>query len=1717
MDQIFPSESQPTSPQIFPDQAASPAPEHSEEQNHVTAQLAALAINHNKDSNEPYATTVARVEEQMATGGESSVRQQIGVMQKASQVKDLQAQQAAILARPYSPESAGKLKDNIDQQLDVQMSEPNPNALEIEGIKSAQAMAWSDNKQASIATLHKPDDLDNMRNNVTKAAIFARKADELEQRYKNEGVVSKVVDMLSFPFQTWYAERQAFGSGGILPGTTIYRDVNHLWSLPMDQFSNELNNVVDRVDRNSGLLSTNAGVTMAVMHNLGLSGVALNAFNSDIWAAVDLASLPGGERALKIAGGTVGLLRAVGNPRGAAGTIVEQLVKDQRGLAPTTGGTVPVHAPATAIGELLPEVATTKLIGEATGLSGTLTRKLTELTQVIDTVTAKLRLRTERLTDEQAAAQYATTAKQLAGRLTHDHVLDVKDAKIVRVGDLQEVRDQAARDALNSTTEIGTNKVWESVPDDTSIGWREIARDDLQNVDEQGMVESVAFADKNGNLLTPEEEAFENEGGAVQKPEKIVVTKTEAQPKTYDVERMESEGGTVPAFKKEGLEVSEPQPKTYDIERMESEGGMNPRVAATQLRVFPPGRFEYGIDEPTGIRTVSALVGDPNGDGGYQTLEQAQLGITQRGWDPRDVNIVKVDNEFAIRVTQMVPETSVITPAMKAKDLPSTFHGFVFWKNANDMLHEMFAGPLVRQMHVASALEDRVAKPLQRNIQKLSRASKKSVEAVINLGYREENPASQSGLGKWYNPNEYAEKFAKVKGRAPTDDEVVAYYSFKELYDWDFNIRNDTVWTSKARQGWGTMSVAQNPESGFQLARTNARLVNRPRFDDITVYDVEQNRHIGAGTDTEDLQKRWQSGEYNLFQTETHFDIPNGDKGEYILSPKSGSTFGPLERKQLPYVVGGYHRQYRAKFFAKQAMSQMLSPEAGGKEVWLQPLTHRAFISKTAGEEWAANQESARLLYNRLIGNFKQQVVEKGGAVPRNEIHRLTTDELLTFQKSDAGSFEKFHDLVKQGKISKDHPFEVLYDRSMPSAMAQSDPNVARWFQNDMPEYERELITNGRMYYSPQGDHLLDETGKEAPVLSPFKTLDRALANAIKTKALWDYNTKVIEEWTRMAREAGILDENALGSDRSAQNAFVNGRLKITQRGTTDQADAFQALENMRRIHKRLLNYKTPDMAQADMAVRRFANWAEGKGGKFGDWAAAKAFDINDTRPLQAIRAFVYDTTIGMFNPVRLWLHSMTAVAAMTVHPIYGRAAGYMAPFLRLMDQNGSEALVDHFASYGKAITGFDPAEFKQMVQEYKRSGISTTGNDQIMLDSSGLMRWAGQLRDRGRIFMKMAEGYNRAVGWQIAWRKVVDEFPELERGSEEFINKVHVVADDMTNNQTIASRSGWQTGFASTVTQFMQYQARMLERMLPKVLGGSERATPGMKIRLAAGQAIMYGAAGIPLAGSLLAVARDQYQQATGKDLDPDTWREASKGLFDTLLYLNTGSDTDVADRAGIGAAWGHFFSDMANGRMESVLQFAGGPTGEILDSGYQTLNKIALYYRAQQVDTLGPEQFALIAMDLGKFMQTMTTAQKEYWMMKTGYLQDLKTGQPIVPATTQDEMLVALGIPLRVERERFDFLNDEESRADLARETGKTLSMFDRNAMAALQNGDDRGFTYWSNMAAGLMQVYRDDPRLQQEIVQQSYQLDKQIIPEWDQMMSRIQKNTGIQQEFK
>jgi hypothetical protein len=241
---------------------------------------------------------------------------------------------------------------------------------------------------------------------------------------------------------------------------------------------------------------------------------------------------------------------------------------------------------------------------------------------------------------------------------------------------------------------------------------------------------------------------------------------------------------------------------------------------------------------------------------------------------------------------------------------------------------------------------------------------------------------------------------------------------------------------------------------------------------------------------------------------------------------------------------------------------------------------------------------------------------------------------------------------------------------------------------------------------------------------------------------------------------------------------------------------------------------------------------------------------------------------------------------------------------------------------------GWKPEEFSESVRAMREVGYDAVGREHAWKDNIADPQMFGNpnggFLDKGSFFFNEGERTNRIISWHTAYREWREANPLKTLDANE-MRTVLNRADLFGLNMTRASAAGWQKGLLSIPTQFLSYNARMMDQFLGK------RLTPMEKTRAFAMYSAMYG---IPSAASAVTgyTFYDDIRKTAlerGWNTDDTMFKALHEGVLSTMVSLATGTDYNIANRYGPGGM--KPIKELMTGD-KSLVELVGGASGSIV-----------------------------------------------------------------------------------------------------------------------------------------------------------------------------------------
>jgi hypothetical protein len=548
--------------------------------------------------------------------------------------------------------------------------------------------------------------------------------------------------------------------------------------------------------------------------------------------------------------------------------------------------------------------------------------------------------------------------------------------------------------------------------------------------------------------------------------------------------------------------------------------------------------------------------------------------------------------------------------------------------------------------------------------------------------------------------------------------------------------------------------------------------------------------------------------------------------------------------------------------------------------------------------------------------------------------------------------------------------------------------------------------------------------------LDPVVSIERDFAKGVNYMAEREYSYKALDGFMKGAKANKVITN----LDNIEKLPLVE---QIKRAEFLDSPTGRKFMTERRVIMNRLS--ETNEFAQV------WNSRMQGFGEFIFDKTKIDYIDKTSFRPDVALRSFAFDLKLGLFNIDQLIVQSSSALNIMAISPVYGlkSAASYMP--LRIAMVNTNPDVLKALYKRSKAFIGMSEKEFLESVDYMYRSGRFQVNQNISEINSTydvtrGVVR---SIREKGRVFFNEGDRVVRLMATNVAYREFRKAYPTLDvatdagfRVMDDFITRR---ADVLTNNMTRASAAGWQQGFMSLPTQWLGYQARLLENIFfGKNLSGAERA------RLGLAQIAFFGAAGLPFAGNVTNMFIDQ----TSEGIDKDMYTLLRYGLVDSILSNITGEDTAFSGRLGTGEGLTQIYEDIMNKNFVEVL---GGPAGSIAyDTGMGAVGLVA---------SLFTSDVSIAQYDLTKVLRNVSSldkAARAYYLIQTGEFIN-KKGQTLAEGMSPwNALWSTLGIPFQEVEMYYDLKNSLYSENKMVQGVTDRVKELNRVQTKYIQEGD-------------------------------------------------------------
>lgn len=528
---------------------------------------------------------------------------------------------------------------------------------------------------------------------------------------------------------------------------------------------------------------------------------------------------------------------------------------------------------------------------------------------------------------------------------------------------------------------------------------------------------------------------------------------------------------------------------------------------------------------------------------------------------------------------------------------------------------------------------------------------------------------------------------------------------------------------------------------------------------------------------------------------------------------------------------------------------------------------------------------------------------KKAGAIDGTKIRALRAFA----SKQDADTFIKLMATKLAGKTGITLEQALLrFDRADGSVMAQ----VER-MQNNMSG-SNGLFTGIRA----QDDLLMGLDGVDITRMSPGEAYGRYVDHL---------GTQVSKNEWRMAKEQQWIN--------TARLEFPELRQRITGFSIRDIPSDTEKGKALIRLHKQIQQWnRVPGRKESlyQSQIQHLNDWMLNGLNKVPGVqlnALPNFMNFKHTQATNGAMTASMHLLLGSLTMSQLFVQSISSVIALSLRPIR-ETPGIIRDAFRFgyFDNIRNEGVLSTIAKkLGRAtdedikLTGRDLDMYRAWDRSGQRESVRSNA-DMNYMASTGLGMTANMMRKAGNgslYLYRTGELVNRRVSFISAYSWAEGKFPRLNRKSDEFLEQVLKRSNVTMLELNAANKAWWQGGRGANAgqkllqmtTQFLQIAAKTTEL----ILKGEKRGGFSLreKTRIALGQTVMFGSAGVPplawFGTEVVGILADAMGLDRNDAEDVQTIQiiatAYNQGMIGTIATTFMGADVKVSSRLSIAA----------------------------------------------------------------------------------------------------------------------------------------------------------------------------------------------------------------------
>jgi len=431
-----------------------------------------------------------------------------------------------------------------------------------------------------------------------------------------------------------------------------------------------------------------------------------------------------------------------------------------------------------------------------------------------------------------------------------------------------------------------------------------------------------------------------------------------------------------------------------------------------------------------------------------------------------------------------------------------------------------------------------------------------------------------------------------------------------------------------------------------------------------------------------------------------------------------------------------------------------------------------------------------------------------------------------------------------------------------------------------------------------------------ADFVDPIPTLNRSLNRAINSVFMDDYKLHAVEAWMR--ENAAHLKASESDLRSSPMWHFENAPFDF--KPGVDKATQWIVRSNRMKV-KQFIGIPDKFDTWIDGLTQELSDRAYTKYGPEGSRSVVDNVKIIPLRmlskvtdPVDYLRSMAFNFKLGLFSIPQFLVQAQSHALIWAIEPRHGTVGTYATLLHTWARFTENPEILKHLDEYATKLNMFGskwkPGEFLEARKNFNESGFEKVGHEHAYDDVSKpefVKGEFGSFLKAGRVFFDEGERASRTTAYYTSFRKFMDENPGKILND---IDKAEILnyADLLNNNMSRASASVLHGGVFSMTSQFLSYQLRMGELFWGKRLGETIGERTAARLRILGMYSALYGA-GPGLSASGIPMVDAIRREAIDRGYvinDNYLTTMAMEGIPSWIMTMATGQTYNVGNRLG-------------------------------------------------------------------------------------------------------------------------------------------------------------------------------------------------------------------------